>query len=120
MNIHDFGNILIQEDLKRLKKFISLPEDLDIYFDYHSRQYKTCGQLSCKTAHESEYIICKERIGIVSPFRSPSKGGRLWFVVTKGELYIRCLLYLAEEEDFYTSSNNLIILRERLKNQGII
>ena len=110
------GNELIASDLKRLKKINSLEKDLDTYFIAHQNTLSQFGHLSCEIAPCKDYIICKDRIATANPFRPPSKGGRLWFVITKSGYYIRCLLYLADEEDTYKKSVCFKLVTERLNS----
>lgn len=115
MEIKDFGNSLIEPDIKRLKSLKSLQEDLNNYFTAHANVLKSSGRLSCQIASGENYIVCKQRITISRPKLSPSKGGRLWFVITHTGHYIRCLLYLAKEEKKYKKSICFRIVKERLE-----
>lgn len=115
MEINDFGNGLIDKDLKRLKKHISLEEDLQNYYTAHVNRLRSFGALSCQIAATKDYIVCKERVAVSSSGLSPSKGCRLWFVITKTGYYIRCLLYLASEEKHYKKSICFKTVRERLE-----
>jgi len=115
MKIKDFGNSLIDSDIGRLKKLKSLEKDLDNYFITHVNQLNGSGRLSCQIASGKDYIVCKQRIAISKPKFPPSKGGRLWFVITRNGYYIRCLLYMAKEEKNYKKSICFRIVKERLE-----
>jgi len=115
MEIKDFGNNLIDPDIKRLKSLKSLKEDLNNYFTAHVNALNSSGRLSCQIASGENYIVCKQRIAITKPRLSPSKGCRLWFVITPTGYYIRCLLYLAKEEKNYKKSTCFKIVKERLE-----
>lgn len=105
MQLLDYGNHLIKRDIKRLKRFKSLETDLKSYFTIHKNTLANSSKLSCEIFACSEYLVCKERIGITIPNTPPSKGGRLWFVILKKTgHYIRCLLYAANEEPKYPKS----------------
>ena len=101
----DYGNSLIEGDLKRLRKLVSLRDDLAIHFRNHDAIFTEHGNLSCLIAHNEEFNarIGKERIAVPSAGLTPAKGCRLWFVITPSGKYIRCLLYQAKEEAAYTS-----------------
>lgn len=115
MEVKNFGNDLIRSDLKRLKKLKSLEKDLEKYFNAHTDQLRRFGRLSCEIAFHKGYRVCKQRIAVARPKLSPSKGCRLWFVITKSGRYIRCLLYSAKEEKKYTKSKCFRIIHERLE-----
>lgn len=114
MPINNYGNDLIKPDIKRLKRLRSLKKDLDTYFVAHVNQLNSFGRLSCQIAAGKNYVVCKERIAISSPKISPSKGCRLWFVVTSSGYYIRCLVYAAVEEKIYKKSLSFQIVRDKL------
>lgn len=115
-HVKDFGNSLIEPDIKRLKRLKSLQEDLGTYFTAHINQLETFGRLSCQITADKEYVVCKERIAITRPRLSPSKGCRLWFVITRNSgYYIRCLLYSASEEKTYQKSVCFKLVTERLE-----
>ena len=117
MNIIDYGNSLIEGDIRRLKKIRSMDEDLQTFFIAHTNLLNSFGKLSCEIvgAGTKDYIVCKERIRFSNPSTPPSNGGRLWFVVTKNGFYIRCLLYLAKEEKTYTKSVCFRIIKSNLE-----
>lgn len=114
MDLVDFGNSLILKDIKRLKQIRSVEEDLETFFIKHKNTLTSFGKLSCEIASTDQYIICKERVGFSNPQTPPSKGGRLWFAITKNGHYIRCLLYIAKEEDKYPKSICFKIIKENL------
>lgn len=114
-NLKHYGNSLIEHDIRRLKRFKSLIKDLEIYFGAHSNQYGELGRLSCQIANRPGYIVCKDRIKITTPITPPSKGGRLWFVISSSGYYIPCLLYAAVEEKNYKTSICFKTVTDRLK-----
>ncbi len=117
MELTDTGLDLIKRDLKRLKKYRSLKNDLENYFKIHDDSWKKYRSLSCMKASGKNYIICKQRIGIKNPKLSPSEGGRLWFVVdTSNGNYYRCLLYLAREEPSYPKSKCFKIVHSLIES----
>ena len=115
MELVDRGYDLIEGDLKRLRKYVSLRTDLENYFKIHNDNWKNYSNISCIIAAGKNYCVCKERIGIKNPKMGPSAGGRLWFVINKitGEYY-RCLLYTAREEPSYPKSTCFDIVRKQI------
>ena len=87
--------------------------------EHHKNQIKTLGYSPCMIAHTPDYIVCKDRVATANPRLSTSKGCRLWFVlIKKGNEqfhYIRCLLYLAKEENHFPKSICFRTVKERLK-----
>ena len=114
MQYTDFGYELVERDIKRLKKLKSLKEDLDIFYTAHTNQLNDFGRLSCEIASTPNYKIYKDRIAVTNPFTPPSKGCRLWFVITKDGFYIRCLIYQANEESKFTKSICFKAIKDRL------
>ncbi|MFA6081217.1 MAG: hypothetical protein WC741_02305 [Patescibacteria group bacterium] len=115
MQIVDYGNYLIESDLKRLKKINSVEMDLQTYFTEHKNILSNFGKLSCEIAVVGDYKVCKERIAFSKPETIPSKGGRLWFVISKSGFYVRCLLYLAKEEGQFKKSVCFKIVQEKIR-----
>lgn len=115
MLLVDFGNSVISSDIRKLKRFRSIESDLDTLFTIHKNQYSEFSMVGCQLVSNSEFIICKDRVPITNPRTQPSKGGRLWFVIMKETgVYIRCLLYSANEEKDYQKSNCFRIVQDRL------
>jgi len=117
MELIDKGFGLIEDDLKRLRKYKSLKEDLGKYFKIHDDQWKQGGQVSGTKASGKNYIIGKKRIGIKNPRLGAAKGGRLWFYInTKTGEYHRLLLYIAQEEKHYLKATCFKIVGQKIKH----
>ena len=56
MQIENYGDELIIQDLKRLKKYRSLSNDLEVYFNYHSNLIQEQGNLSCIIQTQKNHI----------------------------------------------------------------
>lgn len=127
MEIKDYGNNLIEPDIKGLKKYKSLEKDLEVYRKYHENQIGEQHNLSCmkftgKTTYGDIFWVGKQRIKITKPKTSESNGCRLWFIVLflpKEILYIRILLYEVKDEKKYTKSVCLNTIKEKLHLLGI-
>jgi hypothetical protein len=127
MTIKNYGNDLINQDIKRLKKYKSLEKDLGVYFNYHTNLIDEQRNLPCivnsgKTLQGDVYWVCKDRIKITKPKTSNRDGCRLWFMVLfkpNVTIYIRILLYQAREENQYPTSICRKIVNERLESIGV-
>lgn len=127
MIIENYGNDLINQDIKRLKKYKSLEKDLEVYFNYHSNLIEEQKNLSCivdsgKTLQGDTYWICKDRIKITNPKTANSDGCRLWFMVLfklNVTIYIRILVYQAREKNKYPTTICRKIANERLASIGV-
>ena len=127
------GSIFIKNDLKRLKKWKSLKDD--VYNCYKiiagglceqnwPPPYNFGGGLITET---SEFLCFKERQAITNPFLSPSEGARIIYGLTKkSKVFLPLIVFGAcEEKETYkinnkkfslTSSNFAKIINEKLKN----
>jgi hypothetical protein len=93
---------LIDDDIRRLKshKLTSLKEDLNYLFAEHVLSYEHHGTIPGEIASGKDFTIHKVRMSISMPFRSTSKGVRLWiYFNSKSKAYVQALLYLAIDED---------------------
>jgi hypothetical protein len=111
---------LIDDDIRRLKsqKLTSLQDDLNNLFDQHVLSYEHYGIIPGEIASGKDFTIHKVRMAISMPFRSTSKGVRLWiYFNTKTKVYFQALLYLAIDEDRkgYKSSECFKKIEERLE-----
>jgi hypothetical protein len=127
MEIRDYGNDLIAQDIKKLKKYKSLKKDLEVYKEYHINQILEENNLSCKkysgkTTRGDVFWVGKQRIKITNPKTTESNGCRLWFMILflpKETLYLRMLLYEVKDEKNYPKSICLKTIEERLRLLGI-
>lgn len=127
MEVRSYGNDLIDQDIKNLKKYKSLEKDLDIYEEYHTNQIQQDNNLSCrkysgKTTKGDVFWVGKQRIKITNPRTTESNGCRLWFMILflpKEILYLRVLLYEVKDEKNYPKSICLKTIEERLEILGV-
>lgn len=121
------GVELIEEDLRRLKKLSSLENDIREYFPLVRGSFESYG--FCRDKNDFIFGVeglldCyKTRLRITDPFLSPSKGCRLFYIVTTGSHFVPILVYRASEESSYPISASRRIIKERidrwLKTTGI-
>ena len=118
-----FGYSLIEEDLKRLKKYTSLVDDLEKLFLIINKpwtEYHTIIDENRKIYQDGNSIVCYKRRGpITSHGLSPSNGIRLIYAIVKGAHFVPLLLFVASEEPKYPLRTCKAIIKDRVKNLKI-
>jgi len=100
----NFGYAIIETDLKRLKNYKSLKEDLDKIFSIVNKPWMEFGKIidEQRMIYQETDIICYKRRGPVSSHGlSPASGIRLIYAIVKKSTFIPLLLFLASEEAKY-------------------
>lgn len=114
------GVELIEEDLRRLKKLSSLETDIHEYFPLVKGSFENYG--FCRDRNDfifgvDGFLDCyKTRLRITDPFSPPSKGCRLFYLVTIESHFVPVLVYRASEERNYPISVSRRIIKERIDN----
>ena len=114
----NFGYSLIKEDLKRLKKYTSLIDDLEKSFLIVNKpwvEYHAIIDENRKIYQDGDNIICyKRRVPITSYGLSPSSGMRLIYSIVKGAHFVPLLLFVASEEPKYPLRICKAIIKDRV------
>jgi len=130
------GNILIEDDLKRLKRWSSLETDVHNCYKIIAGSlnetrwppsYNFCGGLITKIVHSEKTLLCfKERQAITEPQMTPEEGARIIYaLVVEIKKFIPLLVFSASEEKtmykigkkkfLLTKSNFAKIITEKIR-----
>lgn len=113
------GNDIIQEDLKRLKSYRSLEQDIDIIFQEVNNAWIRYGMLRDEKdliykSSEEKLLFFKRRSPISSHNLSKKSGARLIYCIIKKEKYLPFLLFAAKEEPKYPLAECKRIIKKRI------
>lgn len=118
--LRNFGHLLIEEDLKRLKKYTGLVNDLEKLFLVVNGpwvEYHAIIDENRKIYQDGNSIVCYKRRGpVTSHGLSPSSGIRLIYAIVKEAYFVPLLLFAASEESKYPLSICKAIIKDRVKN----
>lgn len=117
--LKNFGYIVIQQDLKRLKKYTSLEEDLDKFFKRVNKPWIENGAIIDSTRliyAEDDISFYKGRCPVLSHNLSPSEGVRVIYTIIKRQVFVPFLLFSAKEETNYPLRICKAIIKERLRD----
>ena len=113
------GNGFIQDDLRRLRKYVSLLQDLNDVFTIVNNAWVREGALIDKPRliYQEGEIICLKRRGRVSCFDlTPSEGIRVIYAVIEKKTFVPLLVFSAKEEPKYPLQVCKRVIKERIKN----
>ena len=131
------GNHFIKNDLKRLKRWSSLEEDVLNFFKILSGGLSETkwpppnsfggGLITKKQSAEETILFFKDRQGITDPRTNPAQGARIVYGLVKEQrVFIPFLVFSASEEGKYyrinskklllTKSNFTKIIDEKIKS----
>jgi len=106
---YDERHVFIKNDLKRLKKLKSLPDDIQNQYRIIQGQIRETGWpppfnfcnglITRQEINGSAVYFYKDRFAIMNPRLTPSEGGRIIYgLFIKEKLFIPFLVYRANEE----------------------
>ena len=117
--LYNFGYSLIEEDLKRIRKYSGLVDDLNKLFLIVNKPWTEYGAIideNRKIYQDGNKIICYKRRGpITSCGLTPSGGIRLIYALVNKTHFVPLLLFVASEEPKYPLRICKVIIKNRVK-----